>query len=386
MATINSLRLPAPDGEFFEWQPSGTDPIAPVPGGFKSRVAYAAVHVACGDSARGETAPIDWDVTLAFRRHLWSLGMGVAEAMDTAQRGSGLGWDAARELIRRTIAEADGTHQPLVSGAGTDQLPQNGAVTRSEIANAYLEQVEFVEGLGGRVILMASRQLAATARSAEDYLHVYSQILSEVSRPVMIHWLGEMFDPTLAGYWGSSDPWIAIETLLELVKLHSEEIDGVKISLLDDELEIALRHRLPDGVRVYTGDDLNYPNLILGDSVGHSDALLGVFAAIAPAAAGALQALDRGDVPLYRNIFEATLPLAHHLFSPPTRYYKTGVAFLAYLNGWQPHFRMLAGAEVNRRPAHLAQILVLADRCGLLVDPEQALQRMHSVLEASGID
>jgi hypothetical protein len=383
------IRLPTVDGLLAEWRPSGVAPIEPEPGGFRSRVAYAATHVVCdplADPAPGEPTPIDWEATTAFRRHMWAMGLGVAEAMDTAQRGTGLDWVAAKELITRTIEEAGAVDGRLVCGAGTDQLTPDQAIESSSIVDAYREQVEYIENLGGRVILMASRALAASARSADDYLDVYGQILSEVSQPVMIHWLGEVFDPALAGYWGSADRWTALESLLELIRGNRNRIDGIKISLLDDQLEIALRRGVPEGVRVYTGDDLNYPDLILGDSKGHSDALLGVFDAIGPAAASALQALDRGDVSLCRNVLESTLPLAHHLFEPPTHRYKTGLVFLAYLNGWQTHFRMVGGAESDRSLPHLARILVLADQAGLLIDPERAAHRMHLVLALSGIE
>lgn len=323
---------------------------------------------------------------MEYRRHMWTFGLGVAEAMDTAQRGMGLDWGAARELIKRTIEEAGAVDGRAVYGAGTDQLLPDRRIKLSSIIDAYREQVEYIEDLGGRVILMASRALAATARSVDDYLDVYDQILSGVSQPVMIHWLGDMFDPALSGYWGSADQWAGLETLLELIRGHRNQIDGVKISLLDHQLEIALRRGVPDGVRVYTGDDLNYPDLILGDGEGHSDALLGVFDAIAPAAATAFQALDRGDVPLCRSLLESTLPLARHLFGPPTHHYKTGLVFLAYLNGWQTHFRMVGGAESQRSLPHLARILVLADRAGLLTDPERAVHRMGLVLALSGIE
>lgn len=383
------MRLPSAGRALVAWSPTGVAPIEPEPGGFQSRIAYAATHVVCdplADPAPGEPAPIDWEATMEYRRHMWTFGLGVAEAMDTAQRGMGLDWGAARELIKRTIEEAGAVDGRAVYGAGTDQLLPDRRIKLSSIIDAYREQVEYIEDLGGRVILMASRALAATARSVDDYLDVYDQILSGVSQPVMIHWLGDMFDPALSGYWGSADQWAGLETLLELIRGHRNQIDGVKISLLDHQLEIALRRGVPDGVRVYTGDDLNYPDLILGDGEGHSDALLGVFDAIAPAAATAFQALDRGDVPLCRSLLESTLPLARHLFGPPTHHYKTGLVFLAYLNGWQTHFRMVGGAESQRSLPHLARILVLADRAGLLTDPERAVHRMGLVLALSGIE
>ena len=383
------VRLPFEDGLLVPWRPSGITPIEPEPGGFESRVAYAAAHVVCDslvDQVPGEPASVDWEGTLAFRHHLWAMGLGVAEAMDTAQRGAGLDWKAAQDLIGRTIEEARAVNGRLVSGAGTEQLSSDPEMDLSRIVEAYREQVEYIENLGGRIILMASRALAARARSEEDYLEVYGQILSEVSQPAMIHWLGEMFDSALAGYWGSRDQWIALETVLAIAKRFPDQIDGIKISVLDDQIEIALRRGLPEGVRVYTGDDLNFPDLILGDAEGHSDALLGVFDAIAPAAVAALQALDRGDVRRYGMMLESTLPLARHLFAFPTNHYKTGIVFLAYLNGWQTHFRMLGGAERDRSLPHLARILILADRAGVLADPERSSERMRLFLAQSGID
>jgi hypothetical protein len=385
--SMTPLRLPSAAGGLFDWRPSGKPPIEPRPGGFVSRVAYAAAHVVAdplaepGDASSG----IDWEATLQFRRHLWSLGVGVAEAMDTAQRGIGLDWPAAKQLIAITVGEAKGTGALLVCGAGTDQLLPGPGIGLENVLEAYREQVAFVEGVGGSVMLMASRALAACAASKDDYLEVYGRVVGEATSPVMIHWLGGMFDPALAGYWGSEDPWKALETVLDLVRQHPGRIDGVKISLLDDALEVALRDGLPSGVRVYTGDDLNYVDLILGDEEGHSDALLGAFDAIAPAAAAALQALDAGEVDRYRSILEPTLPLARHVFSAPTFNYKTGVVFLAYLNGHQTHFRMLGGAESSRSVPHLARILVLADQAGLLGDPDLAVHRMRCVLELAGV-
>lgn len=371
-----------------EWRPSGVVPVEPEPGGFFSRVAYAATHVVFDPqmNATSPTSPIDWEATLAFRHHIWRMGLGVAEAMDTAQRGAGLDWKTARELIERTLADAKAVDGKVVCGTGTDQLPADEAIESSAITAAYREQIEYVENLGGSVILMASRALAAKARSPEEYLEVYDEALAGTARPVMIHWLGEIFDPALAGYWGSTDHWTALETLLELIERNTPRIAGVKISLLDQQLEIALRRRVPSGVRVYTGDDLNYPDLILGDSDGHSDALLGVFDAIAPAAASALQALDRGDLARYEQVLGATLPLARHLFEPPTNRYKTGLVFLAYLNNWQPHFAMLGGAETDRSVEHLSRVLVLADQAGLLIDPEMAADRMRRFLADFGIE
>jgi len=340
-----------------------------------SRVAYAAAHVAC--DAAGE---IDWDATLAYRRYLWSLGLGVAEAMDTAQRGMGLDWPLARELISRSVAEARAANALIACGAGTDQLVPDARVTLDDIERAYEEQVGHVEGQGGRGILMASRALARVARGPDDYRRVYGTILCQVRQPVILHWLGDMFDPQLAGYWGSSNVDDAMEVCLGIIGEHRTKVDGIKISLLDAEREVAMRARLPEGVRMYTGDDFNYTRLILGENGAHSDALLGIFDAIAPAAAAALQALDRGDVAGYRAALEPTVPLSRHIFEPPTHAYKTGIVFLAYLNGHQEHFRMLGGAETLRSAAHLQELFRRAAAAGLLAHPKRAAARMERVL------
>jgi dihydrodipicolinate synthase/N-acetylneuraminate lyase len=379
------LKLPSADGELTTWTPSGTEPIVPGPGGFRSRVAYAATHVVAdplSDPRPGEPPAIDWEATLSIRRHLWSLGLGVAEAMDTAQRGSGLAWETARDLIRRITTEPGG---PVVCGAATDQLAPGGEYSPEEILAAYREQVDFIEGLGGQAILMASRHLASTAATPEEYLSVYNDVIAASTGPVLIHWLGDAFDPALAGYWGAKDPWTAAEAVLELVASHPGKVTGVKLSLLDADLEIDLRRRLPEGVAMLTGDDFNYVELILGDERGHSDALLGILGPIAPAATAAFQALDRGDVDTYRAVLEPTLPLARHMFSEPTYHYKTGVAFLAYLNGLQGHFRMVGGAESARSLPHLAKILILADSAGLIADPELAVRRMKPLLALGGV-
>jgi Protein of unknown function (DUF993) len=330
-----------------------------------ARVGFAAAHVAAGLDGS-----IDWDATLAFRRHLWEHGLGVAEAMDTAQRGTGLDWPGARELIRRTAAEADGR---LAAGAATDHTEPR---TIAEVRAAYEHQCEFVEGTGAQVVVMASRALAALASSPDDYREVYGAVLAQLERPAILHWLGDMFDPALAGYWGSQDLDEATETLLAIVADHADKVDGVKVSLLDARREVDIRSRLPDGVRLYTGDDFNYPDLIASGS----DALLGVFDAIAPAAAAALRALDAGDRDEYHRILEPTVPLARRLFEPPTFNYKTGVVFLAWLNGHQEHFRMLGGMETARSAEHLADVFVLAERAGLLRDPELARARAGLVL------
>ena len=334
-----------------------------------------------------ETA-LDWDATLAYRHHLWRTGFSIAEAMDTAQRGMGLEWTTSQELIRRSLAEARaiGALDRIACGAGTDQLEPNAALTLHDVVGAYTEQCGFVERHGGRIILMASRALAACATGPEDYLQVYDRVLSQVSAPVILHWLGDMFDPALAGYWGASDLDRAMEVCLRLIETHAAKVEGIKISLLDQQREIAMRHRLPAGVRMYTGDDFNYPDLIQGDADGHSDALLGIFDAIAPAAAAALTALDLGDLTQYRSIFEPTLALSRHIFRAPTQFYKTGIVFLAYLNGHQSHFRMVGGQESARSVVHLADVFRLADAASLLPDPELAQARMRAVLTLAGIE
>jgi len=332
-----------------------------------SRVAYAAAHVVCDPQSPTE---IDWEATLAYRRYLWSLGLGVAEAMDTAQRGMGLDWPQARELIRRSLAEARAVGGLIACGAGTDQLVPDPRVTLEDVERAYEEQVGYVEGQGGRVILMASRALARAASSADDYARVYGTILRQVRGPVILHWLGDMFDPQLAAYWGRRDLGEAMEVCLRIICEHREKVDGIKISLLDPAREVAMRARLPTGVRMYTGDDFNYDRLILGENGAYSDALLGIFDAIAPVAAAALRALDLGDVATY---------LARHIFAPPTHAYKTGIVFLAYLNGHQSHFRMLAGEEGARSRQHLTELFRLAAAAGVLADRERAAERMGRV-------
>jgi hypothetical protein len=347
-----------------------------------SRVAYAAAHVVADPLADPGTATLDWDTTLAYRRHLWSYGMRVADAMDTAQRNMGLDWEATRELIRRSAAEAKTIGDPyelLACGAGTDQAPD--AASLDAVTAAYTEQAGVVEDAGARVILMASRQLAAVARGPEDYHEVYGRVLDQVSRPVILHWLGEMFDPHLAGYWGSPDLESATESFLSLVRSHASSIDGVKVSLLDAAHETRLRASLPSGVRLYTGDDLDYPSLIKDGS----DALLGIFDAIAPAASAALAALDQGEPETYDAIFARTLPLARKIFEAPTYNYKTGIVFLAWLAGYQDAFVMVDGAQSTRSVLHLTEVFRLADQAGLLPDPDLAVRRMRSFLTTAGV-
>lgn len=384
-----TLRIPHPDGSLAEVVVREPRPFARPSRALESRVVYAAVHVVCdplAENGPGQPARLDWEQTVAFRRHVWSWGLGVAEAMDTAQRGMGLDWAATQELIRVTVAEAVATGGLLACGAGTDHL---GATTRSsleEVERAYEEQCSFVESVGGRIILMASRHLARAARGPDDYRHVYGRILSQVSSPVIIHWLGEMFDPELTGYWGSSDLDGAAEVCLSILADHAAKIDGIKISLLDRERELDLRRRIPAGVRLYTGNDLDYADLIRGDGDGHCDALLGIFDSIAPAASAAVQALDERDLERYDAVLSPTLPLARHLFAAPTHFYKTGIVFMAYLNGLQDHFRMVGGLESGRSLLHLTETFRLAAEAGLLDDPELAVERMRLVLRLGGVD
>jgi len=349
-----------------------------------SRRAYAAAHVAARPEAGGGVS-IDWESTMRFRDHLWAHGFSIAEAMDTAQRGMGLSWDQARELITRSASRAaerraTGQQAGLACGAGTDQLAEGRSYPLREIIDAYAEQLAFVQAAGSDVILMASRALTASARTPRGYLHVYETLLAQASRPVILHWLGEAFDPALHGYWGSTDFDSAADTVLELIERAGGMVDGVKLSVLDAGKEMALRRRLPAGVRLYTGDDFNYAELIRGDEHGHSDALLGAFAAVTAPAAGALHALDNGDIAGYDVMMNATLPLSRLIFEEPTSYYKAGVAFLAWLNGFQPHFAMIGGLEAKRPTEHLIRVFELAAAAGALTDPALAVSRMSELL------
>ncbi len=384
-----TLRLPRADGTLATYTPGRAAPLEVSAGPIRSRIAFAAVHVVADPLANINPtleARLDWDATLAYRRSVWSLGLAVAEAMDTSQRGMGLDWAAAKELIRRSVGEARAIPGAvLASGAGTDHLEPGPRVTIADVEAAYEEQCGFIESVGGRIILMASRALAACAKGPDEYVKVYGRILGQVREPVIIHWLGDMFAPALAGYWGSRDLDAATETLLAIVSEHAAKIDGVKISLLDQAREIAMRRRFPKSVRMYTGDDFDYPTTIRGDAQGASDALLGIFDVIAPAASAALHALDRGDLARYETILAPTLPLSRHVFGAPTRFYKTGVVFAAYVNGHQAHFRMVGGLESARSVVHLAEQFVLMDRAGLLRDPELAVERMRRVLAVAGV-
>jgi hypothetical protein len=390
-ATATALTLPV-GGELRTYELGDPGPWRKPSRPIESRIAFAAAHVVpkvLGDNTPGAPADLDWDATLAFRHELWSYGLGVADAMDTAQRGMGLDWAATRELIRRSGREAAAASGRLACGAGTDQLEvadlPAGARGLAVITDAYRAQIDVVREAGAKVILMASRALAHVAASPADYLSVYGRVLAEVDRPVILHWLGEMFDPALAGYWGGADIPSATATFVRLVEEHADMVDGVKVSLLDAEHEVALRRALPSGVRLYTGDDFNYPELIVGDGDGHSDALLGIFAAIYPAASAALQELDEGHAEQAREILESTRALGRHVFAAPTFYYKTGIAFLSWLNGHQPGFAMVGGLASGRSVRHLSEVFVLADRAGLLTDPELATHRMRSFLAVNGV-
>ncbi len=383
-----TITLPTPEGRLAPYTMRPPRNFKKPAGKF-NRVVYAAAHVVADPFADVDpwlNAAIDWETTLKFRSHLWSLGLGVAEAMDTAQRGMGLDWPTSLELIRRSVALAKAQGGQLIaSGAGTDHLAVGPDVTIAAVIAAYEEQCAAVEAAGGRIILMASRALTAAARTPDDYRKVYERILGQVREPVIIHWLGEMFDPALEGYWGSRDHWKAMDVCVDVIQAHAAKIDGIKVSLLDKDKEIALRRRLPAGVRMYSGDDFNYPELIEGDAQGYSDALLGIFDVIAPAASAAFGALAAGDRAGYRAILDPTVPLSRHVFKAPTRFYKTGVVFMAYLNGLQEHFTMIGGQQSARSLLHLAQLFRLADAAGLFGDPDEACMRMRRVLATHGL-
>ncbi len=386
-----TLQLPRADGTLAAFTPRTPRPWPARDAGTPfNRIALAAAHVVADTRSDVDpwlAAAIDWDATLAYRHHLWSLGFGVAEAMDTAQRGMGLDWPAALELIRRSAAEARATAGAVMfAGAGTDHLASGEAKGVADVKAAYAMQCAAVERAGGRIILMASRELARVARHADDYRDVYRHVLQQVKAPVILHWLGDMFDPALAGYWGTQALDAATAVCLDVIRASAAMVDGIKVSLLDDAREIAMRRALPPGVRMYTGDDFNFAALIGGDAGGHSDALLGIFDAIAPAASAALAALARGDRATFDAMLAPTVPLSRHIFGAPTRFYKTGVVFLAWLNGHQSHFTMLGGQQSARTIAHLAEIFRLADAANLLRDPDLAVTRMRHLLAVHGID
>lgn len=358
-------------------------------GGSWNRIAYAAAHVVSDPLADVDPwidTAVDWDRTIAFREHLWSLGFGVAEAMDTAQRGMGLNWPTSLELVQRSMEIAKPAGHLIASGAGTDHLIPGPDVTLDDVIAAYEMQCEAIEATGSQVILMASRALAAVAKGPHDYEKVYSRVLSGLAQPALLHWLGEMFDPALQGYWGNSDHLKAMDTCLSVIDANSSKVEGIKISLLSAQKEISMRRRLPAGVKMFTGDDFNYPDLIAGDDKGFSHALLGIFDPIAGAAANALRALNSGDISKYRAAFEPTVPLSRHIFKAPTRFYKTGVVFLAYLNGHQDHFTMIGGQESTRSTLHLAKIVKLANDAKLFTDPDSVAARALPVFAARGLE
>jgi hypothetical protein len=383
-----AIDLPRSDRRLERFHLSTPANFPAVAAGKLNRIAFAAAHVVADPLADNDPwldCAIDWDRTLAFREHLWSLGLGVAEAMDTAQRGTGVDWPTSFELIRRSVTAARACDGLVFSGCGTDQLDPADAKNIDDVIRAYEEQIEAIEGIGGRIVLMASRALAAVARSPDDYAAVYGRILEGVREPVIIHWLGDMFDPALAGYWGSSDLTAAMDTATAIINAHASKVDGVKVSLLDKDKEIAMRRRLQAGVLMYTGDDFNYAELIAGDEQGFSHALLGIFDVIAPAASAALVRLAANDRAGFDRILEPTVALSRHIFKSPTRFYKTGVVFMAYLNGHQDHFTVVGGQDSARSTLHLAEIFRLADAAGLLRDPEMAVARMRHILATRGV-
>jgi len=382
---VLTIGLPSADGKVEQYQVRSPKAFRKPEKPF-TRVAYAAAHVVADPRSTKEPwleAAIDWEATIAYRRHLASWGFGIAEAMDTAQRGMGLDWANSLELIRRTLESVP--EAVVASGAGTDHLSQGQKHSIEKIEKAYEEQCAAIEKLGGRIILMASRALAASAKSPDDYARVYDRILGQVKQPVIIHWLGEMFDPALEGYWGRKDHFQAMDVCLSVIEKNKSKVDGIKISLLDKDKEIAMRRKLPKGVRMYTGDDFNFAELIEGDEQGYSDALLGIFDSIAPAASQALSYLSSGENAKFNDVLAPTVPLSRHIFQSPTRFYKTGVVFMAWLNGHQAHFVMVGGQQSARSILHLAELFRLADEAGLLEQPELACKRMKQLLAVHGI-
>jgi hypothetical protein len=385
-----SLKLPVADGSLETYSLAASRKFPERLQGTLNRVAFSAAHVVSDPLADVDpwlTAAIDWDKTIAFREHVWDLGLGVAEAMDTAQRGMGLDWPTSLELIKRSVKAAKARGNALVfSGAGTDHLAPEEAKGLDEVIRAYETQIGAVEKAGGRIILMASRALAKIGRSPDDYAKVYDRVLSQVSEPVIIHWLGDMFDPALANYWGTPNLDQAMDVAVGVINANAAKVDGVKVSLLDEQREIDIRRRLDKRVKMYTGDDFNYAELIAGDEQGFSHALLGIFDAIAPAASYALSRLAAGDTKGFHDVLGPTVPLSRHIFKAPTRFYKTGIVFMAYLNGHQDHFTMVGGQESTRSTLHLAELFRLADQAGLLANPELATGRMKAVLALRGIE
>ncbi len=404
--TSLSLNLPNLAGQLQTYTLQGTPLVSPKPGHPPAfnRIVYSAAHVVADPRAAIDPwlqCAVDWDATIAYRQHLWSLGLGVAESMDTAQRGMGLDWPTSLELIRRSLDAARdfGRGALVASGCGTDHLVLESVSTVDQVIQAYEEQMEAIEKLGGKLIVMASRALARVAKSPADYERVYDRILSQASQPVVLHWLGDMFDPALKGYWGSNNVDTAMDTALGIIKAHPDKVDGIKISLLDKDKEIAMRRLLPttggldgQGVRMYTGDDFNYAELIAGDGHGsarvhgQSDALLGIFDAIAPAASAAMGHLAKGNLAMFHAILGPTVPLSRHIFAAPTRFYKTGVVFMAWLNGHQSHFTMVGGQQSTRSLVHLSELFRLADAAHVLERPELAVQRMKTLCAMHGVD
>lgn len=385
------LILPTSDARLEAYTLTGTPLVPRAPRTALMRTAFAAAHVV-SDPLRErnpwDTRPaVDWDATLAFRQSLWDQGLGLAEAMDTAQRGMGVDWPTAKELIERTMAAARA--HPLTPrvacGAGTDHASPADLATADGIAHAYETQMETIEAAGGQLILMASRAFPVISAKADTYHRVYRRLIDNAKDPVILHWLGDMFDPALRGYWGTTDVSAASDFVLDLIAENPAKVDGIKISLLDQAHEEAFRKRLPAGVRLYTGDDFNYADLIAGDGTHYSHALLGIFAAIAPAAAQALEALALGDMQAYHRLFAPTVPLSREIFRAPTRFYKAGIAFLAWLNDYQTHFIMPAGFQSSRDITHYAEVFRLADQAGLLRDPDLATKRMRTLLALHGI-
>lgn len=358
-----------------------------------NRIVYSAAHVVSNPLAAADPwlkTPLDWEATLAYRRYLWSLGFGVAEAMDTAQRGMGLDWPTSLELIQRTLLEAKDYPNALVaSGCGTDHLEADQVKSIDDVIRAYEHQMEAIEAIGGKLIIMASRALVKVAKGPDDYEKVYARIISQAKQPVILHWLGDMFDPALNGYWGYQDLDKATQTALDIIDAFKVKVDGIKVSLLEKEREITMRRRLPAGVRMYTGDDFNYPELIAGDGVGtetvhqQSDALLGIFDAIAPTASNALRQLALGNSEGFIQTLEPTVALSRHIFKAPTRFYKTGVVFMAWLSGHQSHFSMVGGQQSARSVQHLCDLFVLADKAGLFLNPDHAHSRMQAYLQVN---
>jgi len=385
----HQLVLPDGDGSLNTYRLIGTQTPRPASPPQFNRIAYAAAHVVSDplkDARPWNDPAIDWHATMAFRHHLWSLGFRIAEAMDTSQRGMGLNWTGAQELIRRSLVESKTVAgADLASGAGTDHLDPAEAKSLDDIIKAYETQAGFIEKHGGRFILMASRALARIARLPDDYIKVYSRILAQARDRVVLHWLGDMFDPQLKGYWGSEKFDVALDTVIDIIETNRNKVEGIKISLLEERYEIALRHRLPEGVLCFTGDDFNYAPLIEGDGKKHSHALLGIFDAVAPQASNALSALAAGDKARFRAIIEPTVPLSRKIFEAPTQYYKAGVVFLAWLNGHQSHFTMPAGMQSARGILHYADIFRLADQANVLDQPELAIRRMKELLAVHGI-